>query len=217
MPATIARYGTGALSHLNISELHPGGFRMTNYLELIPKPAASTINIGLSSPKLSTLRSILGEPRGDYTGDCQPITGPFKKRIVTKSVGPFKCTGIDVAVAALAEILQAVKKELPDLYDILGTAGMACARRVKLKQKNGTIKLGKNPSNHSWGLAVDIKLNGKLDEQGDDRCYRGLLILSRYFNAAGWYWGVAFTKEDGMHFEVAESTLKKWKKDGKLD
>src|SRR3954447_14354286 len=190
---------------------------MAEYLELIAKPDASTVNVGLSSPKLSTLRSILGEPRSDYTGSCQPITGPFKSRVVTKSVGPFKCTGVDVAVAALADILAAVKKEVPDLHDILGTAGMACARRVKVRQKDGTIKLGKNPSNHSWGLAVDIKLKGALDVQGDDKCFRGLLILSRYFNAAGWYWGVSFPTEDAMHFEVAESTLKRWNKDGKLD
>src|SRR5262249_26297338 len=147
---------------------------MTDYLELIPKPKASTVNVGLSSPKLSTLRNILGEPRSDYTGTCQPITGPFKKRIVTKSVGPFKCTGVNVAVVALAEILAAVKKEVPDLYDTLGTAGMACARKVKIRQKDGSIKLGKNPSNHSWGLAVDIKLDGSLDKQGDDKCFRGL-------------------------------------------
>jgi hypothetical protein len=27
---------------------------------------------------------------------------------------------------------------------------------------------------------------------------------------------VTFPTEDGMHFEVAESTLRQWKKDGKL-
>ena len=189
---------------------------MTNYLEKIPKPAPSTVNVGLSSPKPAFLRTLLGEPRSSYTGNCQPITGPFKNRIVTKSVGPFKCNGFDLAVNALADILAAVKKEIPDLYAILGQDGMACARRVKLLQKDGSIKLGKNPSNHSWGLAIDITLNGALDKQGDDKCYRGLLILSRYFNAAGWYWGVSFPTEDGMHFEVAQSTLKQWKKDGKI-
>lgn len=189
---------------------------MTDYLELIRKPKASTVNVGLTSPKLSTLRSILGEPRSSYTRECQPITGPFRTRIVTKSVGPFRCTGIDVAVAELAAILAAVKTEVPDLYEILGTAGMACARRVKIRRRDGTIRLGKNPSNHSWGLAIDIKLRGALDKQGDDMCYRGLLILSRYFNAAGWYWGVSFPTEDAMHFEVAEVTLKRWKRDGRL-
>jgi hypothetical protein len=189
---------------------------VTSYLDLIQKPKSDTVNIGLTSPKLSTLRNILGEPRNDYSGECQPITGPFKNRIVTKSVGPFKCTGIDAAVDALQDILDAVKNEVPDLYHILGTAGMTCARRVKLRQSNGSIKLGKNPSNHSWGLAVDIKLGGATDRQGDDKCYRGLLVLSRYFNAAGWYWGVSFPTEDAMHFEVAEETLLRWKKAGRL-
>lgn len=189
---------------------------MSDYLELIRKPDPSTVNVGLTSPKLATLRTILGEPRSDYTGSCQPITGPFKKRLVTKSVGPFRCTGVDVAVDALTEILKTVKREIPDLYAILGTEGMACARKVKLRQPNGSIKLGRNPSNHSWGLAVDIKLAGTTDRQGDNKCFRGLLILSRYFNAAGWYWGVSFPTEDAMHFEVAESTLKRWKKEGKL-
>jgi hypothetical protein len=190
---------------------------MADFLELIKKPAASTVNVGLTSPKLSTLRKILGEPRSSFTGECQAITGPFKKRIVTKSVGPFRVTGVDVAVEALADILAAVKKEIPELHAILGTAGMACARKVKIRQKNGTIKLGKNPSNHSWGLAVDIKLKGALDKQGDDKCFRGLLILSRFFNSAGWFWGVSFPTEDAMHFEVAEATLKRWKKEGKFD
>jgi hypothetical protein len=189
---------------------------MADYLELIKRPDPSTVNIGLASPKLSTLRAILGEPRSDYTGECQPVTGPFKSRIVTKSVGPFRVTGVDVAVKALSEIFAAVKRELPDLHDILGTAGMTCARKVKIRQPNGSIKLGRNPSNHSWGLAVDIKIGNKLDKQGDKKCYRGLLILSRYFNAAGWYWGVSFPTEDAMHFEVAETTLKRWKKEDLL-
>jgi len=34
-----------------------------------------------------------------------------------------------------------VKREVPDLHAILGTAGMACARKVKIRQPNGTIKL----------------------------------------------------------------------------
>jgi len=159
---------------------------------------------------------MLGEPLANYTGECQPITGPFKSRIVTRSVGPFRCTGFDLAVESLTEIMASVKREVPDLYGLLGTAGMSCARKVKLRQKDGSIKLGANPSNHSWGLAIDIKIGDKLDKQNDDKCYRGLLILSRYFNAAGWYWGVSFPTEDAMHFEVAESTLRRWKKQGKL-
>ena len=94
---------------------------------------------------------------------------------------------------------------------------MTCARKVRIRRPDGSIRLGRNPSNHSRGMAIDITLNGVTDTQGDNKCFRGLLILSRYFNAAGWFWGVTFPTEDGMHFEVAESTLKRWKREGKLD
>jgi hypothetical protein len=188
---------------------------MADYLELIPKPSPGSVNVGLASPRLATLRSILGEPRDSYTGECQPITGPFENRVVTRSVGPFRCTGIDTAVEALKDILEDVKRELPDLHAILGSNGMACARKVRLR-RNGRPVLGRNPSNHSWGLAIDIKLDGRTDPQGDDKCYRGLLVLARYFNAAGWYWGVSFPTEDAMHFEVAASTIKRWKREGRL-
>lgn len=188
-----------------------------DYLDLIAKPAPSTVNLNLTSPKLATLRSLLGEPRDIYTGQCQPITNPtLSKRIVTKSVGPFRATGFDLAVNGLADILGNVKREVPDLYAILGTAGMTCARKVKLLQPDGSIKLGANPSNHSWGLAIDIQLKGVTDKQGDNKCFRGLLILSKYFNAAGWYWGVSFPKEDAMHFEVSETLLKSWRAQGLL-
>ena len=185
-----------------------------NYLELLPKPAPDTVNVGLRSPRLATLRAILGEPRESYTGECQPITNSaLSARVKTRDFGSFKATGVDTALDSLQHILDDVKRELPDLHAMLGTAGMTCARKVKLRQRNGSIKLGRNPSNHSWGLAIDLKLNGALDRQGDDKCYRGLLVLSRYFNAAGWYWGVSFPTEDAMHFEVSESLLRSWRKD----
>ena len=38
----------------------------------------------------------------------------------------------------------------------------------------------------------------------------GLLILAEYFNDEGWYWGAAYNREDSMHFEVGEETLRAW-------
>jgi hypothetical protein len=179
----------------------------------VPKPARDTTNIGLSPASARDLIDLLGNPRESYTGDCQPITNPtLAAKIKTESVGPFRATGHQTALASLRDIFTAVQNELPDLHAILGTVGMACARLVRLPQG----KLGTSPSNHSWGLAIDIKLNGRLDEQGDDMVQRGLLILARYFNAAGWYWGAAFNKEDGMHFEPSLGLLREWRTAGKL-
>lgn len=181
-------------------------------LEIIPLPNAATVNVGLRTATTSELRSLLGDPRASYTGDCQPVTAvALKRQIVTESVGPFRVTGHRAATAAIRAILGTVKAELPDLYGILGTAGMLCARKVRLKGG-----LGRTPSKHSWGLAVDIKLDGKLDPQGDRKTQRGLLVLARYFNAAGWYWGASFPVEDAMHFEPSITLLREWKKNGTI-
>jgi hypothetical protein len=134
----------------------------------------------------------------------------------TQSVGPFRVTGILPALESLTEILARVKTEIPALYNVLGTAGMHCARYVKIRRNDGSLQIGPSISNHSWGTAVDIKLSGRLDRQGDGKTYRGLLVLSSYFNAAGWYWGAAFPTEDAMHFEVSKSLLARWKRAGKI-
>jgi len=184
-----------------------------NFTELLRKPDPATVNIGLKSPGINFITSLLGNPRDEYTGDCQPVTNTrLKAKMVTQSVGPFRVTGHSAAVESLGAVFAQVKQEVPDLHALLGTAGMLCAR--KSKRKDGT--LGKNPSNHSWGMAIDIKINGQLDGHGDDMTQRGLLILARYMNAAGWYWGVAFPTEDSMHFEASTALLQQWHDAGKL-
>ena len=182
-----------------------------NYLEKLPKPAKSSVNIGLRVATAAELTAFLGEPRATYTGDCQPVTNPkLKARIETRNFKTFKATGFNLALDSLTSVLKSVEAEIPDLRALLGTAGMVCARKVKLKGG----KLGKRPSTHSWGSAIDLTIDGKLDSQGDDKTFRGLLILSKYFNAAQWYWGVSFPTEDAMHFEVSFQLLSSWKKQG---
>jgi hypothetical protein len=184
-----------------------------DFLELLPKPDKNTINVGLRTASTEQLIELLGNPRDTYTGDCQPISNPtLRARIKTDSVGPFRATGHEAALQSLKEIFAEINKEIPELHAILGSAGMECARLTRL----GDGRLGDKPSKHSWGLAIDIKLNGRLDKQGDNNVFRGLLILSRYFNAAGWYWGAAFKTEDGMHFEPSITLLQQWRDAGKI-
>jgi D-alanyl-D-alanine carboxypeptidase len=192
-----------------------------DYLELIDVPPNGTYNLGLTSPKNAYLLELFGHAtaNGIYlqTGKCTPANNPaFHARLITQDVGPFSVTGIAPAMRSLEEILQRVQLEVPSLYAILGTAGMQCARYTKIKQPDGIVKVGPAISNHSWGTAIDITLSGALDEQGDNRVYRGLLVLSAYFNAAGWVWGAAFPVEDAMHFEVSKSLLSRWKSKGEI-
>jgi hypothetical protein len=192
-----------------------------DYLELIPMPPKSTLNLGLTSPGNNYLLELFGHPvlGGKYRADGKcttPDNGELNALLVTKSVGPFRVTGLKPAVESLEDIFTRVRIEVPGLYAILGTSGMLCSRFTKIKQSDGSFKIGPKVSNHSWGAALDINLGGKLDTPGNNKTQRGLLILSTYFNSAGWYWGGAFPTEDAMHFEASKSLLSKWHKAGQI-
>lgn len=187
-----------------------------DYLELISLPPKDTFNLGLTAPDNRYMVDLFGhtvkDGAYDKKGECtRPDNADFVGRLKTRNVGPFRATGLAPALDSLRDVLSRVKEEVPELYAILGTAGMHCSRYVKIRRPDGTLQIGPNISNHSWGTAIDITLNGVTDVQGNDKVQRGLLILSAYFNAAGWYWGAAFPTEDGMHFEASRSLVAKWK------
>jgi hypothetical protein len=170
--------------------------------ERIPAPHPSSINTGLSPARPATLRALLGEPRRSYSQQCQAITNPrIASRIVTANVGPFYVTGLDVAVSSLKRVFVRVRESRPDVYAAVGSAGMLCARLVR-----GSVS---TPSSHSWGTAIDLTFGGELDIVGDGRVQRGLLAVYGAFHAEGWYWAAEFSREDGMHFEVADETLRR--------
>lgn len=170
----------------------------------------SGINSGLNGTKNSLMLALLGNPRSSYSDNCDPITNKaLKARMKKASVGPFNSTGYDLAVDSLKEIMTDIKAAQPNVHAALGTAGMLCCRFVR----GSTTAI----SNHSWGTAVDLTLNGVLDARGDDKVQHGLTLIAPIFNAHKWYWGAGFPTEDGMHFEVSEQLLREWKAAGKLD
>lgn len=170
----------------------------------------SNINVGVQSAKLQTMLTLLGSPRSSFDVDCQAVTNPaLKARLVLENVGPFRVSGLKPAVDDLREIFADVKANDADLYDSLGTAGMLCCRLVR-GTKTGAI------SNHSWGTAIDIKINDELDRRGDDRVFTGLVRLAPFFNSRGWFWGAGFGTEDGMHFEVGDARIRQFHAAGLL-
>ncbi|MHC5827253.1 MAG: M15 family metallopeptidase, partial [Nostoc sp.] len=141
------------------------------------------------------MKQVLGIP-GDLTENCSTVQDSrLKKLMVAQDVGPFKITGFKPAVSVLKQIFAQVKQENPQLYSQLGTAGMLCVRKVRG---------GSNFSNHSWGTAIDIKINQKLDQTGDNKTQGGLKALYPYFQKEKFYWGAQFPTEDSMHFEASK-------------
>lgn len=182
---------------------------MSRLSETIPTPAPESINSGLSYARQSTMIEVLGKPRHSLTTDCAAITNPAVKRlIVTESVGPFRVTGLKPAVEAVRQVFARVKAEKPQVYAEVRSAGMTCCRAVRGSKTSF--------SNHSWGTAIDLYFGDFVDRMDDDKTQRGLLELYPYFRAVGFYWGAEFSREDSMHFEAADETIRRWRREGKL-
>jgi Putative peptidoglycan binding domain/D-alanyl-D-alanine carboxypeptidase len=184
-----------------------------NLTELVAIPA--DINPGFTFCRQSTILNALGKP-GALTADCTEVTGQRVLNLLVQNedVGPFKVSGIRPAIEVLKRVFAEVQQHEPALFAALGTAGMLCCRRVRTT--DGSIS--PNFSNHSWGTAVDIKINGQLDPRNDGKALRGLLMLHPFFNKEGFFWGAGFggSSEDSMHFEASDELVRDWQQQGLL-
>ncbi|MFV2053380.1 M15 family metallopeptidase [Aliiroseovarius sp. YM-037] len=171
--------------------------------------AKARFNTGVSQPNNRVMHEILGPPRSSYGTDCQPVTNPNLKGLLkTAQVANIRVTMIQPAIESLERIMARLEASDPDIHAKVGTAGALCARLIRGSSRS--------VSNHSWGTAIDIKLEGVLDRFADGGTQFGLLILAEYFNDEGWYWGATYNREDSMHFEVGVETLRRWQAEGLL-
>ena len=171
--------------------------------------AKTRFNKGVTQPRNKTMLEVLGNPRESYSQDCQGITNPRLKELVeTRQIGPIKVTMLKPALDSLERVMNRLKETDPDIYEKVGTAGALCVRFIRGSSTS--------ISNHSWATAIDLTLEGQLDGFADGGTQFGLLILAEYFNDEGWFWGAAYRREDSMHFEVGEETLRAWQAEGKL-
>lgn len=171
--------------------------------------AKTRFNKGITQPKNRVMMEVLGPPRDSYSTECQPVTSPRLKALMeTRQIGPITVTMLRPALDSLQRIMDRLRETDPDIHAKIGTAGAICARFIR-----GSATA---VSNHSWGTAIDLTLEGQLDPFADGGTQFGLLILAEYFNDEGWFWGATYGREDSMHFEVGEETLRAWAAAGKL-
>ena len=178
---------------------------MTKYTttEVVPHD----VNRNLQSATNGMMKVLLGSPSLHPGVNCGPVTNKkLAARMKTANVGPFNVTGFDLAVASLKDVLAEVLHTYPDMK--LTTAGMLCCRLVR--GSNTTT------SNHSWGTAIDLKIDGVLDERGDQKVLHGTHLIAPIFNKHLWWWGAGYPTEDGMHFEVSIQLIQKWRAAGLL-
>lgn len=182
---------------------------MTELLSNRPKlndevDVPTNVNQGLTVASPQYMESLLGSPRRSYTAKCQAMTNKnlYNNHIVSESVGRFKVTGLRLAVESLRQVINDIEKEQSEVYSKLGTVGMLCCRYM-----GNSTKI----SNHSWGIAIDLLIDGNLDPYNNGKTYYGLTLIAPIFNRHGWFWGGRYrTSEDSMHFEVSKEKLLEW-------
>ena len=168
------------------------------------------LNEGLTVPTPSFLIETLGRPNPTLTSECatRMENERLQTLLNTRQAGPITVTMLEPALESLDRIFATIQSVDPDLYARINTAGAWCVRFIR----GSTTSV----STHSFGLAVDINIDGVLDTLGDGRTQLGLTILSDFFNAEGWVWGAAYSREDSMHFEVSREKVEEWVAAGSL-
>lgn len=178
-----------------------------NYLQAVPTPPRSAMNTGLSPAKHDTMLRLLGKP-GAMTVNCsEPTNAALLAKIITLPITPkLKARGLAPAVKSLQKVFDDIKADDPDLWAIISSAGMLCCRAVR----GSTTHF----SNHSWGTAIDLKIGGILAPLNAKTIPLGLKLIYPHFHRYGWFWAAGYKgRTDAMHFEVAQETLLRWKRE----
>lgn len=176
-------------------------------LSEVPVFEAKAINGELSPGRAAINTALIGAPRGTYGPAPEPLQSiALEAMMETEDLGPFRATGLSPAIAALRAIVTDISLELPHLYESLGVREMLACRRVR--GSNSVI------SNHSWGLALDLTIDGVADVEPETPEMAALIELWPIFNRHGFYWGMAFGQENATHFEASDQLVRRWADEG---
>ncbi len=179
------------------------------YAQVVLIANRTQVNRGLQVAGPNYLEEKLGRPREVLSDTCEPMTNAaLKAKLVLEEVGPIRVRMLKPAADSMRRVFEAVQRADPDLYARINTSGSLCVRRIR-----GTVD---RLSTHSYGLAVDLNIDGHLDNFADGKTQLGLTILADFFHEEGWVWGAGFGREDSMHFEISRRQLDEWLAEGAL-
>lgn len=180
-----------------------------DYTQVVLIANRREVNQGINVASPRFLEEFLGRPREVLSDNCEPMTHPeLKSMLRVDTVGPIRVQMLQPALDSLKRVFENVEATDPELYSRINTAGSLCVRQIR-----GTVG---RTSTHSFGLAVDLNIDGRLDTLGDGKTQLGLTILADFFREEGWVWGASFGREDSMHFEVSRQMLEQWRREGKI-
>lgn len=180
-----------------------------DYAQVVLIGERRQLNDGLQIASPTYLESVFGRPRAVLSDTCEGLENArLRDKLVLENVGPIRVRMLKPAADSMRAVFDRIKEIDPDLYERIDTAGSLCVRQIR-----GT---NQRASTHSFGLSVDLNIDGQLDRFADGKTQLGLIIMADFFREAGWYWGAGFSREDSMHFEASRTLVEKWIAEGAL-
>lgn len=180
------------------------------YSQVVLIAGRRNVNKGLKVSSSRYLAEKLGRPRENMTQACQRMTNKkLLNLLVLENVGPIRVQMLRPAAESLRRVFENVRRADPDLYDRINTSGSLCVRAIRGAPNS--------ISTHSFGMAIDLNIDGHLDNFTDGKTQLGLTILADFFHEEGWVWGAGFNREDSMHFEISRKKFDEWLAQGILD
>ncbi|WP_299654899.1 M15 family metallopeptidase [uncultured Tateyamaria sp.] len=180
-----------------------------NFAQVVLIADRRSANDGLSLATPGFLRRTFGLPRNDLNDQCQSLTNPRLRDLMSSEpVGPIRAQMLAPALASLRQVFAEVEEFEPELYKRIASSGSLCVRLIRGSAASASA--------HAYGLAVDLNIDGQLDNFADGRTQLGLILLADFFKRAGWIWGAGFSREDSMHFEVSRQKIEEWMRQGLL-
>jgi hypothetical protein len=170
---------------------------LTDFARRVPIPEHSNAP-GIRLARQSTMVNALGDPSG-----IEPNQKLQERMLYNVDIlGKFRISGYNPACQCVFLAMSRILDSKPDLFRSISSAGMLNVRKVRGSSFHW--------SNHAWGTAIDLKIDGQLDTMGDGYAQVGLIECVPFFNSVGFFAGIDFSREDAMHFEASENLVRKW-------
>ncbi|PZR00348.1 MAG: hypothetical protein DI533_07165 [Cereibacter sphaeroides] len=161
------------------------------------------VNARLTGARNCTNLALIGAPRGSFDTHARDPQNPdFMEFIETTDLMGQRITGLRPAIGVLRTILKDIATRFPHDPPRFGISQMLACRMAR----GAPVSI----SNHSWGLAVDLTIDGSADPWA---VHDGLEVLRRIypiFRRHGFCWGAAFPIVEPMHFEASDQLVRRW-------
>lgn len=163
---------------------------------------ARQVNAGRRGARAVVNAALIGLPRGDMDHERREASDhAFIAQLASVTFAGRQT----LALRPFARVLAAVDAAMPaDLALRLGHVGVMQCRLAR-----GTEHV---VSNHAWGIAVDLKLDGETAPYVND----DVLRLAQIMAGHGLVWGLDYGAANALHFEASDAMVRDWADRGEV-